>query len=1200
MRKVLAALGSSIGITVILTLVLSAVLWLLGPFFAFGEARPFVEVPGRLVGLAILWIASLLMVLVLLLRGQKRETKMAEEIVATADPEPLTDLGVEAELADLRDKLKQALSKLRRTKGGGRHLAVLPWYVIIGPPGTGKTTAIVNSGLNFPLAEEMGAGSIGGVGGTRNCDWWFTDGAVLIDTAGRYTTQKSDASADNAGWMGFLALLKKYRRRQPINGAIVAFGLSDLLMQDPVTQKANAAAIRRRLHELREKLGVRFPVYMMFTKADLIAGFSETYDRLPKELREQVWGFTLPLPQGKTQPSSSAAFDEEFDLLMARLNAHVLERMQSETDPQRRSLIAGFPGQLASVRRLARDFVTEVFQENRYEHAQLLRGVYFVSSTQEGTPIDRLMMGMARSFGIGRQAIGSGQGTGRSFFLTRLLDGVIFPEAGLVSADDKVERRYRWTRYAAITATVLSAVAVGILWHNLWQDNTRLREQVETQVEGYRAAAATIPPGPVADSDLPLVVPALEYLRTIPGAGVPLTRAGLGWGLDQSAVLGNEGRLAYRAALNRHFLPRLLVRLEDQMQSSINDQVALFDLLKVYLMLGQVGPMDRDMVEDLLAADWSRAYAGSSRDELRAVLAQHLDALLSAPMQKIDLNADLVAQVQDVLTRMPQAQRIYKGIMQTDMARQLPAWRPTDIGGPAIARAFVRSSGKPLNEGIEGIYTRRGFHEVFLPEALRVSAQIQRDAFVLGPAASQQLSQDALTALSRDILALYYNDYVARYDQMLSDLDIVPLQSLPHAVEVTNVLSGPASPIRHVLEAIAKETRLADVDDPTPAPADSKTGGEVAADVGAVAAALPVKVLPSGALSTLPAQSRKILDALSAPEVPGGEPVPQGSYVQKRFEAIQALVTAQDGAPSPVDTLIASLADLNQELNKLAFAGGAAKAENSAPAIQKLVQVASQLPVPIQRWVSQVVAGSSGIAADGTRASINAKWQAEVLPLCQQATTNKYPFSRRAAADISIQDFTSLFAPGALIDKFFSENLAEHVDRRSRPWTFRKVNDTDLGISPQVLLQMQHASDIRDAFFATGATPQVQFQITPEALDPQANAILLELDGTRVGFVQGQSQPAPAAITWPGAVGMGRVFMDPPRQGSENSIARDGPWALFRLLDAAEIRRTNVSDRTRVIFKVGGRIAIFGMQSGSVMNPFALAALGEFSCPASF
>ena len=144
-----------------------------------------------------------------------------------------------------------------------------------------------------------------GVGGTRNCDWWFTDQAVLIDTAGRYTTQDSDARVDGAGWLGFLRLLKQHRRRQPLNGVVVAIGLSDLAALDDDARHAHARTIRRRVRELHDQLGVRVPIYAVFTKTDLIAGFVEFFDNLGKEEREQVWGMTFPLDEAPTKRGRS-------------------------------------------------------------------------------------------------------------------------------------------------------------------------------------------------------------------------------------------------------------------------------------------------------------------------------------------------------------------------------------------------------------------------------------------------------------------------------------------------------------------------------------------------------------------------------------------------------------------------------------------------------------------------------------------------------------------------------------------------------------------------------------------------------------------------------------------------------------------------------------------------------------------------------
>ena len=1165
--------------------VLSGAFWYFGPMIGSDEWRPFAAVVPRVVVICVISLLFATAMLIVFLSRRKHDDDMAEEIVEAVDPGAAM---ISAEMDELKAKFKTAMAELRKSKGGRKTLNELPWYVIIGPPGAGKTTAIVNSGLQFPLAEKIGKAAIGGVGGTRNCDWWFTNEAVLIDTAGRYTTQESDAEADNKAWLGFLGLLKKYRPRQPVNGAIVAISLSDLYMQDELTQKAHAQAVRRRLHELREQLGVRFPVYVLFTKADLIAGFAEYYDILGKEEREQVWGFTLPLNVSASEDGAMGLFDQEFARLLGQLNAQLLERMQQETDPQRRALVAGFPSQVASMRGVARGFLEEVFQDNRFETRQMMRGVYFTSGTQEGTPIDRLMLSMAQTFGIGRQAIGTGQGTGRSYFLTRVFESVMFPEAGLVSADDKVERRYRWARIAAITATVAIALGTGALWVRSYLGNVALIDQAGGHVAAYSAAAATLPGNPVGDTDLPPVVDALNQLRDLPGnpaVNEPEPERRLTYGLYRGEIIGTQAAQTYRAALNQRLLPRLLLRLEEQMSANMNNPDVLYEALKIYLMLGLQGPMNADLVTQWMADDWELAYRGPARVQLRADLGDHLHALLSQPMQEIALNGPLVEQVQSVLTELPLAQRVYNGIIAAETATSLPDWRVTEIGGPAVSRAMVRSSGKPLNEGIEGIFTWNGFYNVFLPEAVSVAERVQSEAWVLGEQGALLDNETALLALSRDVLDLYYNDFIARYDSLLSDLDIIPMESLSHAVEVTNVLSGPTSPIVNILTEISKETRLTDNRSPL--------GGE------AVSSGVD-QILSIESQANLSMQGQILLDALlETATTPTGDPLPPpGAYVEDRFSWLNQMVSRPEGQPSQLDQLMVILTEVYQELQKMSFSG-VTTGTQTGEAIQAFQQMAARMEGPVPRWATQIVTGSSGIAADGTRASMNARWQANVLPFCEQALTDRYPFNRRARADTALQDFTRIFAPNGLIDAFFNENLLQYVDTRSRPWTWKKVNDVDLGISQQVLEQFQNAAEIRDAFFNGNATPLVQFQITPEALDPKADSVVLSIDGANVSFDQRSGQPAPTAVTWPGAVGAARVTFAPARNNIESVLDRSGPWGWFRLLDAAEVRRTNVSDRKRVIFNVGGRIAIFQMQSGSVLNPFALPALGKFACPKS-
>ena len=193
--------------------------------------------------------------------------------------------------------------------------------MLIGPPGAGKTTALVNSGLKFPLSRGATPAAVAGVGGTRYCDWWFTEDAVLIDTAGRYTTQDSDAKADQQSWFAFLDLLKKNRPRQPINGVLVAISLEDLMIMSPAEINAHANAIRARLLELHDRLKVDFPVYALFTKADLVAGFMEFFAGLGENGRKQVWGATFQTNDKTRNLVGEVPF--EFDALIERLERSI-------------------------------------------------------------------------------------------------------------------------------------------------------------------------------------------------------------------------------------------------------------------------------------------------------------------------------------------------------------------------------------------------------------------------------------------------------------------------------------------------------------------------------------------------------------------------------------------------------------------------------------------------------------------------------------------------------------------------------------------------------------------------------------------------------------------------------------------------------------------------------------------------------------
>ncbi|WP_372069473.1 type VI secretion system membrane subunit TssM (plasmid) [Tistrella mobilis] len=1244
MSRVIEVLASKWFLSFLGVALLGVLVWIGGPLVAIGDSRPFEPVLTRALiagGLFLIWAVAFVWSVI---AARRRNAAMIEAIAAPEGPTPEDE-----EVDRLRERMVQALETLKRSRlGRGRQwLYQLPWYLMIGPPGAGKTTALINSGLDFPLAEDQAERRMRGIGGTRDCDWWFTDQAVLIDTAGRYTTQDSDGGVssdgtaagpgtraggrDRAGWQGFLELLKKHRPRQPVNGVLVCISLAEVALASAAERDAHARALRRRLRELTEQLDVRVPVYVLVTKADLLAGFTAFFDDLDAAGRAQVWGMTFPFDDevesegesgsrsaGDTGRSAGAVahFDAEFDRLIDRLNARVIDRMHAEPDGERRALIHGFPAQMASVRAPLGDFLRQVFQPTRLAERPLLRGVYLTSGTQEGTPFDRLTGAMARSFGLDRATQPPMTGRGRAFFLADLLNRVVFAEAGVVTTDPAAARRRRLIRHAGFATAAVVAIACVAAWTVSYFGNSRLIDEAAAGIEDYRGAVTPFAETAVADDDLAELSPVLDRLRDVP-TGAAEAEAGLetpidrGFGLDQAPTLSQGTVSAYHRALNRLFLPRLLVRLENQLRAAASPSDVSYTALKVYLMLGAQGPIESEVIGAWMALDWQNRWPGEENAPLRAALQDHLAALLDRPIASVPLDGALVEQVRTLLASQPLAERVYARLVESPAATALPAWTPVDHAGPQAARVLVRRSGKRLSEGIPGIYTYDGFHNTFLPALEAEVRATAEEGWVLSEK-TRALTDEEVAKLARDTLQLYYDDYVGIWNGLIADIDLAAFQSDTHAVESLNVLSSPRSPMVTLLKAVADETRLA-----TPR-GDATAGG---GDTGQAGNGRPSGSERAGDAVALEAESRMqrqfgfsgriaslllrdaASDALAGGNGGRAQELP-GAYVEERFKELDGFVTAGPGGQAPVDAIVDDLGQLYRAMSRGRMAvdgpgGGAAAEAELAGLAQQLSLDAGRAPDVMRGWAETIAERASSRTIGDARARLNEAWALDGRDLCRTALAGRYPFDRGSRQDVKLDDFARIFAGGGILDGFFRKELAPYVETGGRRWSWRKINNADLGIPNAVLADFREAARIRDAFFPGGGTvPDIGFDLVPVSLTPSAARVVVEVNGQTAAYDHGPVRPMP--LRWPG---------NGPQQVRVTFIGTDGtpaggtsltgPWALFRLIDRSEVRQI-ASDRFEVTFRAGQNAARFEVRAGSVLNPFSLDDLRSFSCPRRF
>ena len=1182
--------------------VISLLIWFFGPLLGLGRFHPLSTVFERVITISALVLLFVIISLIHELREKKREKELEEGLAEGEHEKDPSEEASAEEIALLSERMKEALAQLKKAKLGGksrRSLYQLPWYMFIGPPGSGKTTALVNCGLHFPLAESGGAHAVKGVGGTRNCDWWFTDQAVMIDTAGRYTTQDSDAAVDSKAWGGFLKLLKKQRPRQPLNGVLVAISLSDLATLPEGERFAHARAVRKRVRELSDELGVRVPVYVMFTKADLVVGFVEFFDNLGKEEREQVWGVTFGLDDGKSEAGTVGEFGAEFDRLMQRLNERMMERVHQEPDMQRRRLIWGFPQQLASLRDVANEFLIEAFRPSRLETRPLLRGIYLTSGTQDGTPIDRLLGSMAGRFGLARQAVAAFSGAGRSYFLSRLVSGVIFGEAGLVSRDPKVEKRQKLTNYAAWG--VCGVVLLGLIaaWTISYIDNRDAMDAQQAAIARYNKQYAAIVRAGADDTHLVTVAPALETLRSLPDgwatreAPVPWSAT---WGLYQGTQLHAAANAAYANALDGLLLPRLLARLERQMQANLDKPNFLYEALEVYLILGRQGPLDPALVRHWMSEDFAASYPGEENAPLRAALNADVAAMLRFPLPAVPLNGPLVAEVRGVLTRKPFADYLYDSIIHSQVARRLPEWTVAENAGPAGSRVFALRDGKPLDTGMPGIFTWDGYHKTFLPLIPAVTKQASEQSWVLGR--QQATSEEGLTKLRHDVLSLYLDDYTRRWDALLADVALKPFTTLAQGQNELFLLSAPDSPLRDLLKAIDEQTQLSHH-------AAGSAKGEKAKTVREGLTDIAKERLAAG--ETL--EEGEIGNVLGQAFGRGaeGKPIDPAKRVDEHFAALHEFVDGKKPGSPHLDAVIAQIQQIYQGINQAAnapnqgqallgmVAGGGAGG-GAAGGAAALAQVAQSVPKPVAAMLEAVSSSSSAVTASGAATQISDAWKSKVLPLCQEAF-NRYPFVRGNGEDVPLGDFTHLLGPHGLMKKFFDKYLAALVNTTVTPWQWQSADHTKLGLAPGALAEFERADQIREALFPDGSKMQVKFQLTPVSADAGVGQIRIQIGKQTLSWAHGPAQPT--SLTWPGAGGNDevRVIMTPANGGPATVIENDGPWSLLRMLDAARVIPTGAPDRFQIVFSSPQGSATFRLNADSVRNPFNMAALRAFRCP---
>jgi type VI secretion system protein ImpL len=1075
--------------------------------------------------------------------------KQAEQQAADAAPDRRVEIG------QLKKQLEKGIASLRKSKlgGGGSALYALPWYAIIGPPGAGKTTALRASGLGFAFLDDA-RGAVQGIGGTRNCDWWFTDRAILLDTAGRYATE----SDDQPEWFAFLDLLRKYRPRGPLNGLLVAISIDDLAQASEEQVEAVAKKLRARIDEVITRLRMVLPVYVVFTKADLVSGFVEFWDDLKKSERAQIWGATLPLDAPTTEPRE--AFRAEFELLVHAARARAVKRASRQASPQVNERILAFPLELEPLSAQLGEFLGALFAKNSYQETPLFRGFYFTSGTQEGRPLDRVIGEMARAFGMRRPAaIAEAPKESKSYFLTDVFQRVIFPERELGS------RTAAEARLRALLRGGFALASFAVIVLTAWALFTSAANN-RVLVDQTRDAADQAVLVRAKDADPLTRVHRLDALRTRVAEldawrenGAP---ARYRFGLYTGATLLPPARGLYAALLREQLakpvhtsLAGRLGAIETPTGAAQESFGRSYDELKLYLMMSEVEHLDVAWASPRLTRAWAELLSLSPAAE--PALKPHVDAWLDLLARKLTAplpeEAKLVTFARSQLLRVPQLARIYEALVR-EVNGEIAGIRREDVFFGSIA-TFVTSKNPPAPVTIDGAYTKLGWmrlRTMLEGEQSRIGA----DRWVLGE--NEQLSLDEAKKQVDQLRAIYFERYKDAWARFLADQEVRQPEGTTEALDELFALTEPEWPYQRLFRLVEENASL---ELAAPVTKLDVAGNALENDLKRRASAEANKFLPdagamlgiapspsSSARPISPVQRAfKPIVAFAVPPPPAkeGDPVaPTGlsNYIATLKKLIGVLSEIKEGKPADPKTLSATFEE-------------AYRATTAALADQD----AFTRPLLTPFLVRPIKHAWGGVLHDKGGAT-GGLWEIDVWQFWNTKLAPKYPFVENAAADVALADFAEFYKPdGGKLWAFYDAQLKSTIERRGDDFELTKSLGGSVAYRPELLTCLAQAWKITNAFFPPQTKgdaakldgPLVDFEVNLHSVGRDVSEVVFTIDGVSASY---KNEPERwQQLRWPAkdAQTRGGKIVVRGFGGLEEEISRPGDFGFFHLLDAA-------------------------------------------------
>jgi type VI secretion system protein ImpL len=594
-------------------------------------------------------------------------------------------------------------------------------------------------------------------------------------------------------------------------------------------------------------------------------------------------------------------------------------------------------------------------------------------------------------------------------------------------------------------------------------------------------------------------------------------------------------------------------------------------------MLCQPERLDRAFLEGWAADRLSRQYQGEAetQDELK----RQLNTMITYGIEPSQPDYSLLERARQSMFKLPLAELAYEQVKEEA------------ANSTRTPFTFQRALGESLSpfDGdtftIPFLYTRAGFEVYILDRCPTIIRELTSDSWIFSVSdqvLGQSLSELDVVRILSDVGSLYYRDYIEYWSQALKALSVAQPENLAEAFQKANKLTSGPSPAVLVLRELRYNTNLIASSSRTPTASNETNTTEASIEPNSTAA-----TVGSGGETDSSNPSSGFKNPMGeAEETQQGDAI----SVKRYFSQFDALLT-QEGLAGP------SLAAANEatsaaasfferltssdDLWQASFSALIKISEEQDDTLRRLNSAASKLPPEIGSWYASILDGGLAHLCSLASANIDSAYKAEVLEYFNASLRDYYPFNPRSGSDSNLSDFAEFFSTGGVVDSFQKDYLMPFLNPSGE---LKTIMGRALPLNAKAVAQLNRASLVRDAFFAGGSIPSLNYFIEPSTMDVGLKIATLTHDGKTVSYWHGPIQGA--NFSWPGGGPANVIFED--LEGVTQRREARGVFSIFRLFQGGVFvrREPGTGSGTLIELRQNGKWTRFNILYRNRANPF--------------